>query len=242
VSKDLPDYTRQVTIKYTGGFIGLEELAARLRSPVPWDLRGNIILAEDFETEETEWTLTTVGVGSAAVRQSRHKFSGDWAVKLVAGDEEDAFAAATRQIYHPGAGKLAIFGRIAWDEDLQRWLFGLMSELDGIARYAWVRYTLPTTTLEVYTGAGGWGLLSDSLEIDTGGYVFHPILITLDLTTGSYEKLVLDDEEYDLSTYALGSAMFSPGPYLEAGLYAYAVEDTGCTIYGDDIVIAKNLP
>ena len=28
--KDLPDHTRKVIIEYTGGFIGLEELAARL--------------------------------------------------------------------------------------------------------------------------------------------------------------------------------------------------------------------
>lgn len=41
--KDLPDYTREMVIKYDAGFIGLEELAYRLKSIVPWDLRGNVI-------------------------------------------------------------------------------------------------------------------------------------------------------------------------------------------------------
>ena len=52
VQKDLPDYTREMILRYEGGFVGLEELAARLKSIVPWDLKGNILLLEDFESEE----------------------------------------------------------------------------------------------------------------------------------------------------------------------------------------------
>jgi hypothetical protein len=240
--KDLPDYTKQVTVRHEGAFTGLEELAIRLGSIAPWDLYGHAILQEGFETEETEWTLTPHGTGSAASRQTRHKYSGDWALKLTAGAEDGAYARATRQIHHPGELKLAMFGRLGWDVNLQMWLFGASAEKDGVEKFARIRYTLPTTTLEVYEGAGAWTELSTSLEIDSVGYVFHPVLITFDLSTGYYDKLYIDDEEIDLGAYELPELIASPGPYLQADVHAYAVGSDGCTIYTDDIIIAKNVP
>lgn len=241
-TKDLPDYTRQMVLKFDGGFVGLEELATRLGFIGPGDLRGNVVLMDSFESEETEWTLTPSGTGSAATRGSRHKYSGDWSLKLVAGNEVDAYAEAVRQIHHPGIGKYAMFGRLGWNTGLRRWSYGLVSELAGTLLNARIRYTLPTTTLEVYAGAGVWTVVSSSLTINSTGYIFHPIIIIADFSTGYYGKAYINDTEYDLSAYEIPSAPASPGPYLEPGIYAFATGVTGCTLYTDDIIVVKNIP
>lgn len=240
--KDLPDYTREMVIRYEGGFIGLEELAARLGSIVPWDMKGNIVLMEDFESELTEWTLSATGTEAVATRQSRHKFSGDWAIRLEPGTGVSDWAYLCRDVYYPGLTKYAIFTRIAWASATINWELRATFEDMGVETWASIKYDLSAQTLSVKTESGVWQEIATGVIISSDTFVFHPILLIVDLVNNRYDKLYLDDTEYDLSTYTLSSADNLARTRLEVLVATYGPFPSGYPIYVDDIIIAKNVP
>lgn len=203
---DLPDYTRRITHIYTGGFIGLEELAVRLGSIVPYNLQGNVIFMEDFETEETEWTLDEDGGDSLASRQTRQKYQGNWAMKLLADDVASAYAGMSNLIHIPGLAKYGQYGRFKWDENLQRLRFRNHFLVEGVNYYVGMRYSLPTTTLEVESGDDTWVPVATNLSIGEGTAVWYPITLTYDLVNLLYDKLKIAEYEYDISAYSIGIA------------------------------------
>lgn len=241
-TRGYPDFTQAVTHILTGGFAGLEELAARLKSIVPWDMKGNIVLMEDFETEETEWILDEDGGSSLASRQTRHKYSGDWAIKLLADDVADAYASMTRYLHHPGNSKYAFFCRIGCDWHAKEWELGVTFDLFGVRTYANVKFSRGAPLVQIKTSAGAWQAILTTFRLEDANYIFHPLLLILDLTTSKYSKLYLDDVEYDLSTYSLSTIDNLAEKYLSIAVTNRAVEGTGSTIYVDNIVIAKNVP
>jgi hypothetical protein len=239
---DLPDYTRQVTIRYEGGFIGLEELAVRLGFPGVWDLRGNIVLMEDFESELTEWTDLSSGGTSSAIRSSRHKFSGDWSVKLYTDNIASAGAQLWRYFQHPGLVKYGLFARFAWDWDCQ--LIGLHADFTETdkAYDCYVEYDYGAGTLTVIRGDGGSGVVATDLYLAADRYIWIPILVTFDLATGYYDKLYFADREYDISTFPLDTSTGGIYPYASITVYTERNASGSFTVYVDDIIIAKSVP
>lgn len=242
MSKDLPDYTRKMVIEYTGGFVGLEELAARLKSIVPWDLRGNVLLMEDFETEETEWVFTDTGGASAVTRQSRHKHSGNWAIKLFVDDVADAKAFIQRYIAYPGAVKCGLFCRAKFNEDAQD--LRLAGEFwDGTDRYNPVaKYDRANTTLSIWDNTLGEVPLDTALSIAHSALIWVPWLITFNLKTGLWDKIRFADMEYDISAYSMTTTPVIRAKYGIAHVSGRVIGTTGFTMYVDDIVLVKNMP
>jgi hypothetical protein len=239
---DLPDYTRQVTIRYEGGFLGLEELAVRLGFPGVWNLKGNIVLMEDFESELTEWTDLSSGGTSSAIRSSRHKFSGDWSVKLYRDALADAKAILYRDFHYPGASKYATFARFCWTSDMRKVRLAA-TFCNGTTEYqALIDYDLATTTLSVITTGYANHNVDTALDLTPDIYTWYPVLFTFDLATGYYDKLYLADKEYDISDvlfYSLTSPTPAKGEIVVAALPG---DSTAFTTYVDDIIIAKNVP
>lgn len=238
---DLPDYTKMMVLRYEGGFIGLEELAVRLGFPGPWDLRGNLLLLEDFETEETEWTLSSTGSGSSAVRQTRHKYSGDWAVKLLSADVASADAELSRYFSAPEAAKIAYFTRLGWeggDADLifsGTWTY-------GTTQYTWgIRFNQATCKLEYLNSALGYTELAASLNLGSGEFTWWPFIIVVDLTTGYYVRVVVGGMEYDIPDAELNSAVTAESYSSYVSVINEAVAAAGGTVYVDSLLVANNV-
>lgn len=241
-TRDLPDYIQEIVIRYAGGFIGLEELAARLGSIVPWDMKGNIVLAENFESELTEWTDESDDIGSSAVRSSRHKYSGDWSLKLYKAGLAGAEVASLRTFHFPGTTKYAAFARFCWDENcqtLQLCCGFITGSEEFIIR---VQYNLPATTLTVNTTDDIAHEITTALTLGEVVYTWYPVLVTFDLATGYYDKLYFAGKEYDISDVPLYSEPSEDPPLGYVYIYAHRVSDDAFTAYVDDIILAKNVP
>ncbi len=240
--KGLREYTRGMIIKYTGGFMGLEELAARLGSIVPWDMKGNIVLMEDFESEETEWTDESSGGTSSATRSSRHKYSGDWAIKLYVNGDENAYARITRYFHYPGLLKYGLFARFGAPlVTLELNLFAAF--YTGSKRwFVDVTYDTEDHTLSVISPAGGKHIVASNFRPFSGVFLWFPVLVTFNLATGYYDKLYFADREYDLSSVALPYTATTayPAACIEVNALNYVAYEW--TAYVDDIIIAKNVP
>ena len=239
---DLPDYTRQVTIRYEGGFLGLEELAVRLGFPGVWNLKGNIVLMEDFESELTEWLDDSDGIGSTAARTSSHKYSGDWSVKLHTISTIGARAGLERYFHCSGVGKYAVFMRICLEEHYPRVGFFLELDTPTINAVVDVRFDYWTKTLSVLGYGGISHTVATDMDLNCEQLTWYPLMVTFDLAQKTYDKLYFSDREYDISDVALDYA--EPGDplwgYLKISTEQWA--GTSFDVYVDDIIIAKNVP
>lgn len=239
---DLPDYTSEIAIRHLGGFIGLEELATRLGFIAPFDLRGNVVLMEDFESELTEWADESDGAGCTATRSSRHKYSGDRAVKLLNAGGAGKYAIITRYLAFPGVNKQVAFARFCADEDIQlialflRWRTGARDVIvEAKYNHLLDKLTIETSDAEDY-------VVATELNLTLGTHTWFPFYFTYDLSTGYYGKVSIMDREFDVSTIPIniGAAVTSRYGLIEA--YAEATQTGAFTVYVDDIVLAKNVP
>ena len=239
---DLPDYTRKVIIEYTGGFIGLEELATRLGFIAPFNLQGNLVMMEDFETEETEWDLTDVGVACTSTRVSRRKWSGNWSIEHVIAAAIGRHASIHRVIHFPGVVKYGLFGRFCWTDDFQNNQFGVEFD-DGTYRYnVGMGYNLVTTSVGYLDDTGNITVIDATLDLGYAGYVWYPFMLTFDLNTLLYDKLWIADREYDISGAIVRRRGFVTPQRATISHGGVTLAAAGFTMYADDIVLVKNVP
>lgn len=241
-TKDLPDHTKEVILRYTGGFIGLEELSVRLGYPGPWEHGGNVVFMDNFDTEETDWDIAVTGAGAAVARSSRHKFSGDWSLKFTVPDVAGADATAQRWLSYPGSAKYGLFARLGWDTDLTAFFINLYMG-DGTSKYqAWVQYNLNTQVLRLLHPTGPYANIATSLELGEAEVTFYPIFLVVDLDTGKYDKLYFADVEHDLSAYSLYSAGLSDLPYSNIYIGGQRIGTGAFNVYLDAVVLLKDVP
>ena len=242
MGRDLPDGTRKMILEHIGGFVGLEELAARLGSIVPSDMGGNVILLEDFEAGLSEWNDDSFGGASTVAISTTQKYSGSRSVKMVAGGGATAFAKVSRVVESWGAIKYGVFCR--W------WLGGGTEDVelnilvyDGTNLYiAAIRYDREAQILKVYGSAGAFQNVATSLKIGDTVEGWYPMLFTFDLATPVYGKVIFGGQEYDLSSYApYSEADDDPDLAIVAATQYYGGEGTQ-TLYVDDIIVARNVP
>jgi len=241
--QDYPDWTLPVTQVNIAGLAGLEELAARLGSIVPWDMKGNIILLEDFESELTEWSDLSTG-DCSVVRSSRHKYSGDWSAKLItAGDEGDTVQFA-RMLYFPGVSKYALACRLCLhDECYKIGMYAYLNRGSLLESYYFdISYNPNTGELILETRDDAAYLVATVKACYASPYYsWLPLMITFDLESEKFDKVFLGDEEYDISAHSI--YLGTTSAYREIDLYVYTKRsDADFTSYIDDIVLAKNVP
>jgi hypothetical protein len=240
---DLPDYTREMVLKGAAGFTGLEELAARLGSIVPWDVKGNIVLMEDFESEETEWVNNSDALGSTATRSSRHKYSGDWSLKLDCVANDNAYAEWFRHWGKPLKSKYGLFCRAF----LVSYVYDLVLEVKINTPteefMAQVDLDLWNGDIFVKTTGGTWHTVTSSLNlwINSEGK-WHSILLTSDLNTGYYSKIVIGDVEYDISDVPLYQPITGKSGHGTVFIDLWGNHGHASTAYVDDIILVKNIP
>ena len=242
MTTDLPDYTRKIVIEYSGGFIGLEELATRLGFIAPFNLQGNLVLAEDFETEAVEWDLTIVGGVGVASRSSRRKYSGNWSIKLAIPATADAYATPTRHIHFPGVVKYGLFGRFCFTNDCQKiWMEALFEE--GATEYkVGLRYDFQNTTLELWDSTEAYVTFDTDLNLWSDVGCWYPFLLTFDLKEKVFDKLFVGATEYDLSSYGVANQANVEPVHAELSFGALTPSDDAFTCYFDDLVLVKNVP
>lgn len=241
--KDLPDYTKQMVIRYEGGFIGLEELAARLGSIVPWSLQGNVYFVEDFETEETEWTLAASVGNHKAIRQTRHKYSGDWALELYYENDGLGNGYAERYLASPGIQKYGVSCMMAWDSDMQR--CGMTLDIYTTTKMyfvGWI-YDLPTTTLSVLNESSAWEAVATDLDLSQSAFTWYPVTFIFDLVNEAHNTLSIGGIEYDISGITLYNALSTDDQHIVLTLFSGKPSPvTDYYVYFDNVAITYNVP
>ena len=238
VCQDLPDYTRKMIIEYSGGFIGLEELATRLGFIAPFNLQGNLVMMEDFETEETEWAFTANTANDLVERVSTTKWSGNWSIHIHTDGIATAEAWAHRDFYYPGLLKYGFFCRAKWDTNLCVMQIDISFQSPTHFYSIFINYNLLLPRLTVVDIGGAGVVCSTTLTA-----IWFPIYLTFDLSTMRGDKLFFAGFEFDISTLGLTAVAVPASPYTRIRFGTeHVAGGVAHDTWWDDIVLTKNVP
>lgn len=241
--KDLPDYTRQMIIRHTGGFVGLSELAARQWSIVPWDIDGNVFMMEDFSCDLANWTTSTDGAGASVAIDGTHYMGREPSLKLLCPSGAGTYARAYRLLPHLGNKKYAFACGLALPTNIPDIRFLATFKKGDTYTYSAVKISRLDQEISIKTGAGSWQVIISLDQVDDTVDLFHLLLFSVDLGNSIYKKLLFDDTEYDISAYSLSSVdNVDLTDYIKLELQNNAVNGAGGTIWAGNIIAARNIP
>jgi len=181
--------------------VGNAELAARLGSSTAWDWRGQVLVSTDFAYGWPAGLLETNGTGAAAVISPAMFLRGGYSAKLTGGSDGSRYADASLRA---GANPTSRFGLAVWFacSDTPEYVqLSITYQADDAGYRSRVRIDFDNEQLQVMDSLGAYHDVAAVAPYANPAY-FHAFKFVVDLSTGLYERILLDDVEVDISAYA----------------------------------------
>lgn len=220
----------------------LAELAVRLGSIVSYDRRGNVIFLEDWESGNiVRWDPTISGTGSTIGAVSTFAQNGSYSLEVVTGSELNSAPNITRRTPYTVLGKLGLeISLYVYSLTIRPWVvLTVHTGTNSVA--ARIRYTESTGVWEFYSSAGVWTAFATKV-IYRGARAFHKLKIVADFLTRKFVRVLINEDEFDLSA----NALYAPASTLEPFISVFLLNENLATgnrkIYFDDIIVTQNEP
>jgi len=209
-----PDYSNVRAYGPMQRLDDMAELAARLGSPDRFERGGRIVYLESFEYGLSSWNPTTYGTGAEAILVSTIKNTGRFSARLTGGSD--------------GAGAVKIFRKFAYPV---------------LNKYS-VEFAV---YFEAHTGDIRLRLVqhdgtTEDLDLQSPYMGFHIFKLVADFENQVYERLVVDNETYDLSSYDAYSFTSDDCPNVRVDVLLYSETGYNGFSYVDDIILKQNEP
>lgn len=221
--------------------VGNAELAGRLGSPVTWDWRGNVLLLNMFGSGQGAIFHYHAGTGSSVEISPTTFITDGFSLHCEGGDADGDYAGYDGRLGVNPSGRFGFALAWAADGNFEEFTVSLWINVDGTAYLGRVRYTRGSNTLAYMDSAGSYQTIATP-TYSANVYAFNRIKLVVDLTAETFLRVLWNDQEYDLSAYALRAFAGLPQGTLE---YQFRV-DPGTTaqtgMYIDHHVITVNEP
>ena len=220
----------------------LGELAARQGSIVTFDRRGYVVWLDDFEDNINKWFQEVVGAGGSIALSTDAARNGANSAKLVTPSATTTYAAISRAMGLRQPSREGFEISFADLEDDTYFQIGIVY-YDGTNSYAgYIRYDPDDDTLQVYDATAGWVTIGSSINIYTDVSAWQTMKLVANLSTQAYVRAILNDTEYDLSSYSMFSATTSVAPRIAVGAWIYREVASNLHVYVDDAIVTQQEP
>ncbi len=219
----------------------LGELAARINPISTFDRRGDIVFWDGFENGLGNWEVAGGGGDYEATETPYTSRCGGWSARLTT-DSDGTFMVKLRK--YIGFPVLGAFG-LEFSFTLQANINYLRIQLEADNtienKVLSVQYEHDTDELKVFKGGAGYTVLDSDLKLRASDRHFHTLKIVGDLDTQFYKRLILNQTEYDISSWPIWIAATGGIVYLSAEITVKGLIATR-SIYVDSCIITQNEP
>lgn len=214
-----PDYGMYAPKEVTASISDMGEVAARLGSIVTYDKRGDVVVFDNLEDPVLKW-LPVAGAGTVQL-SSQDVHSGSQALLLTTTAGIGDYISATKRVNVTRSKRVGLeisFGSVLAGYLWQKILF---SDITG-RYYAEVWIDFDNRLLYVWDGilldyvlVGATGMFAFGM----GYHFFYTTKVVLDFTTGKYVRILLGNNEWDISTIPTQPipGAFAPNLLVEVG-------------------------
>ncbi len=222
--------------------IGNAELAVRLGSPVAYDRRGQVVVAENFEAGWARWRPNTGGAGAAVEITPTTAASGGYSLKLTGGSDGIRKAGIDRFVSAWPAGRMGLEFSFAlpgpWDS-----LNGVMILDDGSNIHTmYVKFTYSTGNLEIYDESLGWVIVGTGQALGINLRWFNTLKIVANIDTLKFVRLMYNQQEIDISAYDVLTGPGGTAPRIDVQINFNSRAGNNDVMYLDDIIVTAAEP
>ena len=220
----------------------LAELAVRLRSPVQFDRRGDVIWFDTFDGNAPGWSSLSNGTGASVAISPDYALYGGYSLKLTAGSDGLRYALTRRFLAYPVVSKIGV----QWTftiESQQDYLYFDTYLYDGVLQhYARIQLDITNARLRYLDSNNVLQDIATGLTFSTLAGHFNHLKIVLNFVNDTYHRLIFNEATYDLSPYALYSLFSGVAPHLRAYLVLYGNAGFNPATYLDHCIVTQDEP
>jgi hypothetical protein len=237
----VPDWGVTNAPKTVYQVLEMGELAARLRSIVTYDRRGDVIALDDFEDGRRAWLLQGSAGYDVLLTRSRAR-SGCYSAKLVTAGAWPNWTGMTANYVYPALSNLGF--ELSFHGGVGAGLWEFRTYLyDGVnqARLA-IRFMAGTAPVSYRDSVGNWIPFTTPIAAPDFNYVFYTIKVIVDPTTNKYVRVLLNDRSYSLAGISPELIAWATAPQVEMNIYLEAGLITSGSLWIDDFILTQNEP
>lgn len=237
-----PDWSWMGKVSTIYALQDMAELAARLGSPVTFDRRGNVIWFDDFSEGTHGWTAIPLGGGAAASLAVEHTLLSPYSYKLTAGNSTPWTCTLLRSMPITRPTKVGIEVIARYSTAKGTFDIGLDYYLDN-EQYPWRARIDPSTPtlLQVYH-AGDYVTVKEYPRWYASPEPFFTLKLVIDLEDLSYERLIFNKDEVDVSAYAATAAGYTGLDMLRIALTLTSGGAWNPDIWVSGVILTQNEP
>lgn len=200
---DRPDWSKYLPGSERHSLQDMSELAARLWSPCVYDRRGEVVWMNNFADGLSEWRLFEGGDGDAVTLSADYPNRGHYCAYLVTTTAALRAAGIYAYVYPPIRNKWGLEVGFSIGQAFD--LFTIdMGYHDGTYAYRGYAYIDgENDLLKLYDEEGDPQTIADIEVLHSAYGLYHVLKLVIDTEEGTYERILLDSEEYDVSEYSL---------------------------------------
>jgi len=236
----LPDYTSKWKTNQITDVIDPGEAAARLGSIDTFQREGNVLWLDDFEGGTIAWGAVAEDLSGEVALVTTYHRSGSQCVKIYPGNVVDKEAGIDNLLPVRSTGKMGYEiafsgGALCKYIDFEMWM------LDGTnAHQATIRYDIVNNRLDYLNDAGGYTNIIPVLDLRTVARAFHIIKFVVDFTNNTYDRVYLNQNEYDLLSAPLETVAAPANRHLYVGVTVESNNALNAPVYVDNFILTEN--
>ena len=243
MARGQPDFGALAPTETIVGISDLGELAARLGSPVTFDRRGNVIWFDDFESGINKWQKYYSAAGYAIEWSAEISRGGAFSCKISTATGDNKAAGIYHTLPFPRLSnvglELSIYFKQYW-----RLMYIYHDFNDGAySYYPRIKYNWNERKFYYRDEDGNFqeaGLEVNLLATEPG---FHTIKLVIDMANRQYKRLIVNNQEVDLTGKEFEQDAWVEPPYLYHECYITNDSATKPAIaYVDDVIVTQNEP
>lgn len=224
------------------GVQDMGELAARLKSIVTHDRRGNVVWMDDFESGIEKWIHAGLAGGESLEWSSEYARSGDFSAKLTTGATALDDATMMRYLPYPFESQMGFEYSFQRDGNLREIYISIWID-DGNRIYIGALRWFSATETWAWAGAGG--AMTDLIPTQPLGAfltLFHTVKLVCDFVDKRYVRLIADNVLFPLNGLTLWDWGASITPRITIAIDMSTNVNDVTSLYIDDAIVTQNEP
>lgn len=230
-----PDYGAQTSKKTVYSLQDMAELAARLKSIVTFDRRGDVVWLDDFANDMNNWTAVVAGAESATRVDTESLYSG-YSVKLNGVLGVLSSVGIYRENPLPVDSKIGLEFAFLPDANVQDVRLDLIT-YDGTTRHnIYITFRMDDQDLRYLDAAGNPQTLASNVLLRQDGLCWHFMKLVVDLEASEYVRLILDNVEYSMAGLGFQATADASAPMLKV-----VIQNQGAALAAPPVVHVTNV-
>lgn len=237
-----PDFGMYAIAETIYKLTDMGELATRLGSIVTFDRRGDVVWLDDFEAAVLRWTAGASAGSSAPVLSTTEQWMGVKSVYFATVAGAGEYSRIGKNLPLSRLGKSGVEFFILLESRTPGYMQLRVNIEDGTnLSYAELRLDSQARTASIITPTGTIVIATNCFPTYPNK-VWVPVKLVVDMDTDLYTRLLIGDQGYDISSYALVPVAASTNRYLD--VYICLVGDIIATMYAylENFILTQNEP